>query len=112
MRAPVVFRWKMSGTGRFRGEGKTRDMSLAGIYIWTATCPPVDSIIQVDVIIPALFNASRREIQAEMKVLRVEHDIANGGRSGFSAVGRGFSLRDIPEQRSGLITDSAVKVKG
>jgi len=87
-------------------------MSLAGIYIWTDTCPPVESIVQVEVIIPALFNASKREIQAEMKVLRVEHDISNGGRSGFSAVGRGFSLRGISEQRSGLISDFAMKVKG
>jgi hypothetical protein len=52
----------------------------------------VDSTIQMDVIIPPLFNASKRQIKAEMRVLRVEHGVVSEGRSGFSAVTKSFKL--------------------
>jgi hypothetical protein len=92
MKASTFFRWKGSGNNQFQGEGVIRDISLRGIYVWTATCPPVDSKIQMDVIIPPLFDVSKRQIKAEMRVLRVEHDFVSEGRSGFSAVTKSFKL--------------------
>ena len=109
MRAPVIFRWKKSRSERFQGEGVTRDVSVAGVYVLTSTCPPVDSIIQMDVVLQPLFSTPKTRIKAEMRVLRVEHDIASEGRSGFSAVGKGFSLHAISKQSSDPITDSAEK---
>jgi hypothetical protein len=44
-------------------------------------------------------------MKADMKVLRVEHDIAGNKRSGFSAVGKGFSLRTFSERASRLVAD-------
>jgi hypothetical protein len=105
MSAQVIFRWKKSSRDHFQGEGLTRDISLAGIYILAGTCPPVDSIIQVAIIIPPLFNASKREIKAEMRVLRVEHDAGGQVRSGFSAVGKCFALGAAPKRPSDAIAN-------
>lgn len=92
MDAGAIFRWKGSRSHPLQGEGKTRDISLTGIYIFTATCPPVGSIIHVDVQMPRLFDTSSREIKAEMKVLRVEPAAGSERPSGFSAVSKGFKL--------------------
>src|ERR1019366_9966202 len=100
MRAPVLFHWKKSRNDRFQGEGITRDISGAGVYVLTATCPPVNSIVQMEVAFPQLQSAATMRIKAEMRVLRVEHDTAGEGRSGFSAVGKGFALRTISKQPS------------
>jgi len=48
-------------------------------------------------------GASKALMKADMMVLRVEHDIADYKRSGFSAVGKGFSLRTFSEQASRLV---------
>jgi PilZ domain len=110
--AQTFFRWKRSRSNRFQGEGTTRDISLTGVYILTATCPPVDSIIHVDVIIPRLFNVCKRELKAEMRVLRVEDEIASQGRSGFSAVCNCFLLGATPKQLSDPASDFAEKLGG
>ena len=111
MRVPAIFRWKRSRSDHIQGEGTTRDISIAGVYVLTATCPPVNSIVQVEVVLPRLHSASKTRIKAEMKVLRLEHDIAGKKRSGFSAVGKGFVLRAISKQLSNPITDSAEKLE-
>jgi hypothetical protein len=98
MKAPTIFQWKSLGSDRLQGEGATRDISVAGVFVFTAACPPVNSTIQMEVILPPLRTALNTRIKAEMKVLRVEHDLVEGGRSGFSAVGKGFSLRPVVKQ--------------
>ena len=87
-------------------------MSVVGIYITTAACPPVNSIIEVDVVIPPLFSVSKKEIKAKMKVLRIDPDLAGEGPSGFSAVGKGFALRAISEKTSDPDADSSEKHEG
>jgi PilZ domain len=89
--AQAIFRWKTSRRAHYRGEGTTRDISVTGVYVSTATCPPEDSIIQIDVVLPPPFSKVKTRIKAEMKVLRVEHNVADAGLSGFSAVCNGFS---------------------
>ena len=71
----------------------------------TTTCPPVDSIIQIDVVIPRLFSVSKKEIKSKMRVLRVDEGIEGQGRTGFSAAGKGFSLRSISKRLSEPIAD-------
>src|SRR5450759_2795419 len=90
MRVPVIFRWKGSRSIHFQGEGSTRDISVAGVYVLTATCPSVNSIMQMEVVLPRLHGAAKTRIKADMKVLRIEHDIAGEGRCGFSAVGKSW----------------------
>ena len=105
MKAKVIFHWGNSRTDRFQGEGTTRDVSLAGAYILTETSPPVNARVQMEIILPALYTESSTRITAEMKVLRVDHDTAGEVKSGFSAVGKGFSVRSVSKNSSGPISN-------
>jgi hypothetical protein len=103
MSTAVIFRWKGPNNERFQGEGITRDMSVASIYVLTATCPPANAVIQMEVLLPVPDGVSNARMNSEMTVLRVEHDIAENKRSGFSAVGSGFSLRTFSKKASRIV---------
>lgn len=105
MTTAVIFRWKGPGNERFQGEGVTRDMSVAGIFVLTATCPPANASVQMEVLLPISDGASRARMKSDMRVLRVEHDIAGNKRSGFSALGTGFSLRTFSKKASRLVAE-------
>ena len=91
MSARAIFRWTKSRGNHCQAEGTTRDISIAGVYVKAAACPPVRSILQVEIILPSLPTVRKTRMKAKMKVLRVEN-IADERRSGFSAVGKNFSL--------------------
>jgi len=103
MNASVRFRWSGRENGRFQGEGVTRDMSVAGAFILTATCPPPNAAVQMEVFLPLADGGSKALMKADMKVLRVEHDIAGNNRSGFSVESKGFSLRTFSERATRLV---------
>jgi hypothetical protein len=110
LNAPVIFRWKGPDKERFQGEGVTRDMSITGAFIVTATCPPPNAVVKMEVLLPLSDGASKAQMRADMTVLRVDHDTAGNSRSGFSAVGRGFLLSTFSDRASrvvlGLIKES------
>lgn len=117
MNASVMFRWSGPENGHhYQGEGITRDMSVAGAFVLTATCPPPNSYVQMEVFLPLSDGGSRALMRADMLVMRVEHDNAGNKRSGFSAAGKGFSLRTFSEQASrlvdGLIKESEESMEG
>ena len=116
MNASVRFHWSGPEDGNYQGEGVTRDMSVAGAFVLTATCPPPNSVIQMEVFLPLSDGGSKALMKADMMVLRVEHDVAGNKRSGFSAVSKGFTLRTLSERASrlvdGLINDSEESMKG
>jgi hypothetical protein len=64
----------------------------------------------MSIAIPELFNVSKRMFKAEMKVIRVEQGVEGDGKSGFSAIGKGFALGDVSKQLSDLITESAERL--
>ena len=100
MRTPVIFRWKGPDNVRLQGEGVTRDMSVAGVFVLTAMCPPANAVVQMEVLLPLSDGASKMRMKSDMTVLRLEHDIADNKRSGFSAVGKGFSVRTFSKKAS------------
>jgi hypothetical protein len=63
----------------------------------------------MEVILPLSNGGSKALMNADMMVLRVEHDVAGNRRSGFSASGKGFSLRTFSERASRLV-DGLIKV--
>ena len=72
--APAVFSWEGAGHKRFQGEGITRDVSIQGAFILTATMPPPDCPIQLDLLLPSLTGMkSMMRITGRARVLRVEH---------------------------------------
>jgi len=113
--ASVKFIWSGPEDGHYQGEGVTRDMSVSGAFVFTATCPPPNSVVQMEVFFPLSDDGSKAVMKADMIVMRVEHDIGGQQRSGFSAVGKGFSLRTASDRASrlvgGLIHDSEESTK-
>jgi hypothetical protein len=81
-------------------------MSVAGAFVLTSTCPPPNAAVQLEVLLPPLDRASKARMKADMTVLRVEHNIVGNKRSGFSVVGKGFSVRTLSKQTLGLAADS------
>jgi hypothetical protein len=108
MNATVIFHWEGSDSGHYQGEGVTRDMSVAGAFVLTATCPPPNAVVQLEVFLPLSDGVSKALMKADMTVVRVEHDISGNKRSGFSVVGKGFSLHTFSERASRLV-DGLIK---
>ncbi len=103
-----MFRWNARENGQFQGEGITRDMSVSGAFVLTATCPPPNADVQMEVFLRLSDGESKALMKADMTVLRVEHSVAGSNRSGFSVVGKGFSLRTFSERATRLV-DSLIK---
>jgi hypothetical protein len=85
--APAVFSWEGDRHRRFQGEGITRDISIQGAFILTATLPPPDCAIQVDLLLPSLTGVkSMMRITGRARVIRVEHPRSNVWIRGFAVV--------------------------
>jgi PilZ domain len=89
--ADAVFAWEGFQHNRLQGKGITRDISLAGTFIFTPTSPPVGAKVEVDIFLaPASGSAGKKvRIKAAAKVTRVEHSAT---REGFAAVSQDFKL--------------------
>jgi hypothetical protein len=85
--APAVFSWEGVHRKRFQGEGITRDISVQGAYILTATMPPPDCPILVDLHLPSLtgLKATMR-ITGKARVIRVEHSASDSWIHGFAVL--------------------------
>jgi hypothetical protein len=83
--APAVFSWEGANHKRFQGEGITRDISVQGAFILTATMPPPDCAIQVDLLLPSLAGMqSMMRITGKARVVRVEHPSSDAWIHGFA----------------------------
>jgi hypothetical protein len=103
MNTAAIFHWMGPEGKRFQGEGATRDMSVDSVFVVTATCPPASAAVQLEVILPLSDGASKAQMKSDMKVLRVDNDLAGNTRSGFSAVGKGFMLCTSSERASRVV---------
>jgi len=85
--APAVFSWGGAAHKRFRGEGITRDISVQGAFILTATSPPPDCSIYVDLLLPSIVGVqSTMRIRGRARVTRIEHSSADTWIHGFAVV--------------------------
>jgi hypothetical protein len=112
MSASVLFHWNGPDQEHFQGEGVTRDMSVAGVFVLTATCPPVNATLHTEVFLSPSDGVPKARMKGNMRVLRVEHEIAGDKRSGFSAVGKGFALRAISKHLWHQTIDFAMGLEG
>lgn len=71
-----------------------RDMSLTGVYILTPTCPLTNSMVDLEVTLPAPFGQSKNVIKARMRVLRIERSRGRASQVGFAAAGKVLAMRD------------------
>jgi hypothetical protein len=85
--APAMFSWEDARHRRFQGEGITRDVSVQGAFILTATMPPPDCPVQVDLLLPSLTGMmAMMRITGKARVLRVEHPSSDIWIHGFAVV--------------------------
>ena len=85
--APAVFSWEGAPRGRFHGEGITRDISVQGAFILSATLPPPNCPIQVDLLLPSLTGMSATmRITGKARVTRVESASPDTWIRGFAVV--------------------------
>ena len=108
--ADAVFAWEGAQHDRFLGEGLTRDISLAGAFIFTLTCPPVGATVQLDVLLSPTTSAPGKcvRIKAEATVVRVEH---SDTLEGFAAISQDFTL-SFESNRDAFYVSSVEKIRG
>jgi hypothetical protein len=85
--APAVFSWEGARHRRFQGEGVTRDISVQGAFILTATTPPPDCPVQVDLLLPSVTGVvTSMRITGKARVIRLEHPPKETWIRGFAVV--------------------------
>jgi hypothetical protein len=69
----------------------TRDISVAGAFIFTRMCPPVGATLDLEIFLTSSSGGRGRTVQitTEARVIRLEHA---AGAEGFAAVSRDFTL--------------------
>jgi hypothetical protein len=109
--AEAVFAWESAQHGRLLGEGVTRDISLAGVFIFTRTGPPVGATLELDVFLSPTPGSKGRKvrIRTEATVVRIEHSAAI---EGFAAVSKDFTLLFDSNTRHGFSVSSGHKDEG
>jgi len=106
LEAPTVFWWMDRGTVR-RSEGRTRDISEDGAFVFASTCPPRGIQIGFKVYLPVLPGIQRKtRMEADGQVVRVEQVRGRDECEGFAILTQHMVLRvnnEIYErgQRSG-----------
>jgi hypothetical protein len=85
--APAVFSWEGGPHRKFQGEGVTRDISVQSAFILTATMPPPNCAIHVDLLLPSLSGTEAVvHISGKARVIRVQDPSANTRIFGFAVV--------------------------
>jgi hypothetical protein len=89
LNAPVFLFWTPQNSPPQSSEGITHDVSLSGVYIYADETPPVEEIVQMDILLPnPVPGCSEIHLTAEGVVLRSElsyDEIASRSRHGFAA---------------------------
>ncbi len=106
--ARALFSWEGPERNRLRGEGLTRDVSLAGAFIFSLTCPPVGATLEVDLFLPPVHGSvPTAGLRGEARVIRVERAATREERGGFAVASDDFWALPLrgrePESGSGVI---------
>jgi hypothetical protein len=88
LQAPVIFWWTNEFGKRQQAEGRSRDISEAGTFVFAANFPPLGAIVGLKIDLRALPNAKGAPlIEYEGQVVRVERP--NGDKTdGFAVLRR------------------------
>lgn len=85
--APAVFSWEGARHKCFQGEGITRDISVQGAFILTATVPPPDCPVHVDLLLPSVTGVmTTMRITGKARVIRLERSSKETWIRGFAVV--------------------------
>jgi hypothetical protein len=83
--APAVFQWVDSQAAQKKGEGITRDISGAGIFLWSEQCPPCGSEVVCEVFLPRLKPGTKGiQMKSRGRIMRLETPEKGHHRAGFA----------------------------
>jgi PilZ domain len=88
LEVPAVSRWKDKRNGDEQSvEGRTRDISTTGAFIYAQVCPPEGVAVRVDMVLATIPNSVRSvRLNAKGHVVRAEQSTREKGAGGFAVV--------------------------
>ena len=85
LQACVVFWWKDSTGSYQEGQGRIRDITEHGAFIFAAACPPHNASVELRIFFDAVPDAKAvLRMEIEGRVVRVEQSSTIQGSSGFA----------------------------
>ena len=100
LRAPVKFSWEGPHRSRLQGEGMSRDVSVAGAFVLTPTCPPIGTTLQLEISLPPLYGSTPTvRLKGKARVLRIERAAEGKAQSGFAVVSRAFTMEELERNK-------------
>ena len=95
--ASALFSWDGSDDQHATSEGITRDICVQGAYVYSANCPPLQSAVEIELLLPPLRGTiPTAAIKARGRVLRVEECTEDSSRQGFAVGVEGFKVGSEP----------------
>jgi hypothetical protein len=88
LQAPVIFQFRGPDQTLLQGAGFVKDISMAGVFIWTRVVPPIHHELEIEILMPKLDNINFA-LRSAGKVIRFEPDV------GF-AVEAEFTFNRLP----------------
>jgi hypothetical protein len=109
VRLPVLFSWKKRGNAVavVPYEGITRDISLRGGYVFSEICLPVDTVIEMEILLPRSLRKPNLLIVGTVRIQRVERASRKKPGTGFSAVASGFAVRTSSRWLTAIVKPEA-----
>ena len=93
---PVIFTWRDQRSQWRRSTGLTRDLSAAGVYLYSAKVPPVGVPIEFAAILPPLEpTLPALRLHGEARVMRVEKVTGKAAGNGFAVKNKEFVLQEL-----------------
>lgn len=85
VRTPVVFWWTDERGERQEAEGRSRDISEQGAFVFALDCPPLGANVGLRIDVEALPDANRTlPIEFVGRIVRVEQPAIENASSGFA----------------------------
>ena len=97
--APVSFSWESREGAVGTGEGRTRDISVAGVFVLTAGLVPEGSLVRMDVNLPPVNARGQRvHLRSQGRVLRAE----DRGFAAMASLGFRMDFHGVENSGSGV----------
>jgi hypothetical protein len=88
LQVPAVSRWKDKERGEeHRVEGRIRDLSVGGAFIYAPVCPPAGETVKLNIVLATIPDSLRSlRLAAEGRVVRSEQPAGGQGTGGFAVL--------------------------
>jgi hypothetical protein len=83
LQAPVIFQFRGANQLMMQGAGFVRNISTAGVFIWTRTVPPSEQDLEIEVMMPHL-EKLKFSLRSTGRVIRVEQNVGFAAEADFT----------------------------